>query len=170
MKIAIFTLCLFFTLINFANAGDIYNCIDRDGKSIFTDTPQDGMNCKSQNDNSIDTSLKEQAQWENNRTQSDQSIGNKKSKSLLEMPSFDCYKESYNNMKSMDKNCFSSLINEAILKLSKDCQYQFRAFQWFQQIKPNEGCQQEFKVALQEKFPKCNNVIRHQQIPNAKNK
>jgi len=46
MKQIIFILCIIFALITYANAGEIYNCIDRDGNSIVTDNPQDGMkNC-----------------------------------------------------------------------------------------------------------------------------
>jgi hypothetical protein len=43
MKRIIFTLCVFFALAVSANAGDLYICIDRDGNSIVTDSPQDGM-------------------------------------------------------------------------------------------------------------------------------
>ena len=45
MKVIILTLCFFIIFINFANAGEIYNCIDRDGNKIITDRPQDGMKC-----------------------------------------------------------------------------------------------------------------------------
>ena len=43
MKVIILTLCFFITFLNFANAGSIYNCIDRDGHKIITDNPQNGM-------------------------------------------------------------------------------------------------------------------------------
>jgi len=36
---------IFFFFINSVNAGAIYNCIDRDGNIIITDTPQDGLKC-----------------------------------------------------------------------------------------------------------------------------
>lgn len=36
-------LCIFFALITFANAGELYSCIDRDGNRLITDAPQDGM-------------------------------------------------------------------------------------------------------------------------------
>ena len=39
-------LCIFFAFITFANAGEMYRCIDRDGNPIVTSSPQDGMkNC-----------------------------------------------------------------------------------------------------------------------------
>lgn len=45
-QIFLLILCVFFTLITSANAGELYHCIDSNGKSIITDTPQDGMtNC-----------------------------------------------------------------------------------------------------------------------------
>jgi glutaredoxin len=47
MKVIVLTLCFFIIFINFANAGEIYNCIDRDGNKIITDRPQDGMKCAS---------------------------------------------------------------------------------------------------------------------------
>jgi hypothetical protein len=43
MRQIIFTLCCFIAFINSANAGEIYNCIDRDGNTVVTDSPQDGM-------------------------------------------------------------------------------------------------------------------------------
>ena len=43
MKRIIFTLCVFFALVIFANAGELYRCIDSTGNSVFTDSPQDGM-------------------------------------------------------------------------------------------------------------------------------
>ena len=46
MKQIILTLCVFFAFINSTYAGELYNCIDRDGNAIVTDSPQDGMkNC-----------------------------------------------------------------------------------------------------------------------------
>ena len=46
MKQIVLTLCIFFVFITSAYAGKLYNCIDRDGKAIITDVPQDGMkNC-----------------------------------------------------------------------------------------------------------------------------
>lgn len=50
MKILILTLCFFIAFINFANAGEVYNCIDRNGNKIITDMPQDGMKCVSKGD------------------------------------------------------------------------------------------------------------------------
>ena len=40
MKQMIITLCVFIAFLTSANAGVMYNCIDRDGNSIFTDAPQ----------------------------------------------------------------------------------------------------------------------------------
>lgn len=45
MKIVILILCFFISLINFANAGEMYNCTDHNGNKIITDNPQDGMKC-----------------------------------------------------------------------------------------------------------------------------
>ena len=46
MKRILLTLCVFIAFTTFANAGELYICIDRDGNSIITDIPQDGMrNC-----------------------------------------------------------------------------------------------------------------------------
>ena len=46
MKQIVFTLCVFLALVISVNAGELYICIDRDGNSIVTDSPKDGMkNC-----------------------------------------------------------------------------------------------------------------------------
>ena len=46
MKVMILTLCLFIAFLTFANGGELYQCINRDGNAIVTDNPQDGMkNC-----------------------------------------------------------------------------------------------------------------------------
>jgi len=46
MKRIIFTFCVLFTLVIYVNAGELYTCIDLDGNSIVTDSPQNGMkNC-----------------------------------------------------------------------------------------------------------------------------
>jgi hypothetical protein len=50
MKVLIITLCIFITFLNNANAGEMFNCIDLDGKEIVTDNPQEGMKCESRND------------------------------------------------------------------------------------------------------------------------
>lgn len=57
MKVIILTLCFFIALLNFANAEALYNCIDRDGNSIVTDSPQDGMkNCVLKESESVPSS------------------------------------------------------------------------------------------------------------------
>jgi hypothetical protein len=57
MKISILTLCFFIAFLNFASAAELYNCIDRDGNSIVTDNPQDGMkNCVLKDSESIPSS------------------------------------------------------------------------------------------------------------------
>jgi hypothetical protein len=57
MKAIILTLCFFIAFLNFANAGELYNCIDRNGNSIVTDNPQDGMkNCVLKDSDSIPSS------------------------------------------------------------------------------------------------------------------
>jgi hypothetical protein len=46
MKQIVFTLCVFLALVIYVNAEELYICIDRDGNSIVTDSPKDGMkNC-----------------------------------------------------------------------------------------------------------------------------
>lgn len=55
MKVKILTLCIFIAFINFANAGEMYNCIDRDGNKIFTDIPQDGMKCALQESSEVNS-------------------------------------------------------------------------------------------------------------------
>jgi hypothetical protein len=42
-RIFILTSCLIFALLTSAHAGELYTCIDRDGNSIITNSPQDGM-------------------------------------------------------------------------------------------------------------------------------
>jgi hypothetical protein len=60
MKVIILTLCFFIAFLNFADAGEMYNCIDRNGNTSITDIPQDGMNCVPK-DSSINSSPKQQA-------------------------------------------------------------------------------------------------------------
>jgi hypothetical protein len=38
-------ICIFFVLITTANAEKIYKCMDSNGDTVFTSTPQDGMKC-----------------------------------------------------------------------------------------------------------------------------
>ena len=45
MKRIILTLCFFVTFLNFAYSEEYYNCVDRDGNTVLTTTPQDGMKC-----------------------------------------------------------------------------------------------------------------------------
>lgn len=45
MKIVFVTLFIFISFLTAVHAGEIYNCIDRDGNTILTDAPQDGMKC-----------------------------------------------------------------------------------------------------------------------------
>ena len=45
MKQTVLTLCVFFAFMTSNHAGEYYNCINRDGNSIITDAPQDGMKC-----------------------------------------------------------------------------------------------------------------------------
>jgi hypothetical protein len=37
--------CVFFALLTTANAGEMYRCVDRDGNSILSSYPLDGMKC-----------------------------------------------------------------------------------------------------------------------------
>jgi len=39
--------CVFFIFLTSANAGEFYNCIDRDGNTIITNSQQGGMKCVS---------------------------------------------------------------------------------------------------------------------------
>jgi hypothetical protein len=46
MKRILLTLCIFIAFITCANAGELYICTDRDGNTVMTSRPQDGMtNC-----------------------------------------------------------------------------------------------------------------------------
>lgn len=45
MRVIFLTLYFFIVFITSANAGAIYNCIDRDGNKTITDKPLDGMKC-----------------------------------------------------------------------------------------------------------------------------
>jgi hypothetical protein len=45
-KVLFITLSVFFTFITFAQAGEIYKCVDRHGKLIITSSPRDGMKCE----------------------------------------------------------------------------------------------------------------------------
>jgi hypothetical protein len=59
MKQIIFTLCVFLALVISVNAGELYICIDRDGNSIVTDSPKDGMKKCVLNDSYSKPSLEE---------------------------------------------------------------------------------------------------------------
>jgi hypothetical protein len=65
MRVIILVLCFFIGFLNNANAIEMYNCIDRDGNSFFTDTPQDGMECVSKE--SFETSSQSSSMINNNR-------------------------------------------------------------------------------------------------------
>jgi hypothetical protein len=43
MKQVLFIICVFVLFLPAAGAGELYKCVDRDGKRIITDNPQDGM-------------------------------------------------------------------------------------------------------------------------------
>jgi len=60
MKVIILTLCFFIAFLNFADAGEMYNCTDSNGNTTLTDIPQDGMNCVLK-DASVNSSPKQQA-------------------------------------------------------------------------------------------------------------
>ena len=45
MKRTILTLCVFFTLLTAANAGEMYRCVDRDGNTMISEYPRNGMKC-----------------------------------------------------------------------------------------------------------------------------
>jgi hypothetical protein len=53
MKTTIATLCILFVAFA-ANAQTVYKCIDKDGSSLTTNTPQDGMKCVTQGDDGYD--------------------------------------------------------------------------------------------------------------------
>ncbi len=44
-KVLFITVSAFFIFITFAQAGEIYKCIDRHGNPFITSSPQDGMKC-----------------------------------------------------------------------------------------------------------------------------
>ena len=57
MKPVFFMLCLFFSLVIAAGAGDLYRCTDSNGKTIITDNPSTGMkNCVFFTDSDSETS------------------------------------------------------------------------------------------------------------------
>jgi preprotein translocase subunit SecF len=71
-QIFILSLCVFFVLIISANAGELYHCIDLNGNSIITDTPQDGMtNCVLKE--SYDDPMSQQRAQQQRETQSQRS-------------------------------------------------------------------------------------------------
>jgi hypothetical protein len=74
MKVIILTLCFFIAFLNFADAGEMYNCTDSDGNTTLTDIPKDGMQCVSM-DSSISSSPKQQA-------------GTKSSENLIPIPAY----------------------------------------------------------------------------------
>ncbi len=46
MRVFILILCLFAAFLTFANAAELYRCVDQHGNAIVTDRPQAGMeNC-----------------------------------------------------------------------------------------------------------------------------
>jgi hypothetical protein len=45
MKRTILTLCVFFALLTAANAGEMYKCVDRDGNTMISNYPRNGMKC-----------------------------------------------------------------------------------------------------------------------------
>lgn len=62
MKRIFFILCIWIACLTTAHAGEMYNCIDRNGNGIITDQPQDGMkNCVSTGSDDVSSST-------NNRT------------------------------------------------------------------------------------------------------
>lgn len=64
MKRILFTLCILVAFITSAYAGEMYSCIDRNGNSIITDAPQDGMTNCALKDSYNDPTPYEKAQWE----------------------------------------------------------------------------------------------------------
>ncbi len=137
MKRIVFTLCFFIAVLSSAHAGVMYNCIDRDGKSIFTDTPQDGMKCKLQSDSSIDTPQKEQTQRENKESKLIQTTKNTKSKLPSLNPYSDCLKEFENNL---DSKCLEDIARNSMKFRSGHCIELIKSDQWEKYFK---DCQQE---------------------------
>jgi hypothetical protein len=82
MKIIIAVLCILF-VASTANAGPIYRCTDKDGSTLMTNAPQDGMKCVSkdgdgsiqdqrsgetiQKDDGGGTLVLDNRQWQRNR-------------------------------------------------------------------------------------------------------
>jgi len=46
MKHILLILGVFIAIITTAHAGELYSCVDRDGNTMITDTPQPGMKCE----------------------------------------------------------------------------------------------------------------------------
>ncbi|KQC09182.1 MAG: hypothetical protein APR62_03015 [Smithella sp. SDB] len=56
MKHLVFTLCIFFILINAVASAEIYKCVGSDGKIFFTDNPPQNAQCKNSSGEDADTS------------------------------------------------------------------------------------------------------------------
>jgi len=43
---SLIVLCILIALLNTANAGEFYKCVDQNGNTVLTTNPQEGMKCK----------------------------------------------------------------------------------------------------------------------------
>lgn len=148
MKRLVFTLCVFIAFSTFANAGVLYNCIDRDGHSIFTDTPQDGMKCDLKSDDSkMETLPKEQIQQKYEQIGKTKRKLMKMPKIFKRMPDYACLKE---YEKNMDKKCVDDVVTEVRSSLSPHC----REF-----VEPPKKEEELYKDCLQEIVMAANRVM-----------
>jgi hypothetical protein len=58
MKRIIFILCVFIVFVTAAYAGELYKCVDRNGNSIITDSPQDESDCSIKDSDEASSSKK----------------------------------------------------------------------------------------------------------------
>ncbi|HUN53946.1 MAG TPA: DUF4124 domain-containing protein [Smithella sp.] len=145
--------CIVFSFIISANAGETYKCIDNNGNTVFTDAPQDGMQCKSQNGNNIESSQEDQTQGESN--QKAQPEENMKAKLLSMAAVLDCYVKYLQNM---DQKCLEHVRNKIFQKLSHHCQELRNAGQLKELYK---DCDNEMESAyrqIDQEANKCNKL------------
>jgi hypothetical protein len=88
MKRIIFILCVFFALASVANSAEIYNCLDKDGNTFFTDNPPENAKCKSMAEDDDTANQRQQSDVEDQKTkQNDEQTRQKgEIKRLLKTP------------------------------------------------------------------------------------
>ena len=127
MRVVILVLCFCITFLSNAVAGEMYNCIDRDGNSIFTDTPQDGMKCDLKSDDMKSTTAQNQ----------------KHPRAFTSSRGLD--QECIQELEASTKSCEGVSKDKSHLsQLSPDCSRQIESHQW---PKPGTACSKEMQEA-----------------------